>query len=444
MSKYFGTDGVRGDATNYLTKKLAYRIGRYIGQYPNGAQNKILIGRDTRLSGDSLDKAIVDGLLKSGAIVYELGITTTPSISYLVENGDFNFGIMISASHNPFTDNGIKIFSNNGEKLSSDIEDLIEEYIDSKKDYLKIYEDDYQKRYHDSSLLIDKYIDFVASKCYVKNKYRILLDCAHGSACVVAKKLFQEKLNQDVTIINGDFDGTDINLNCGSTHLQHIIEEMETKKYDVGFAFDGDADRLMCIAENGQIIDGDFLMFASSLNLKKHNKLNQNKIVITTMSNLGLKKALKRYGIGYEEVGVGDKYVQQSLKLNGLSLGGEQSGHVIFYSDLNTGCGLLSAVHFLNIIDEEQKSPSLIVKDMKTYPQLLKNIPVKNKNQIMSCQSLLDDINEVEKLLGDDGRILVRPSGTEQLIRVMVEAKDSHTCQKYVDKIIKTIKKLNN
>lgn len=439
MAKYFGTDGVRGDASTFLTSDLAYRIGRFIGQYPSGRTNKILLGRDTRISGITLDQALIDGLIKSGAIVYELGVTTTPSISYLVENNDFDFGIMISASHNPFTDNGIKIFAPSGEKLSSDIEELIEQYIDSDQDYLPIfaYED---SRLISASNLLDDYLRYVASKAQLSGKkFNILLDCAHGSASVVAKKLFKDLLNQNVTLINDTYDGTDINLNCGSTHLKMIKDKMKNGHYDVGFAFDGDADRLMTIADNNEVIDGDFFMYMMAKNMKKHNLLNENAIVVTTMSNLGLKKAIKKQGIKYLEVGVGDKYVQQCLKENHLSLGGEQSGHVIFYQDLNTGCGLLSAVHMLNLMADENLSSSQLMQGMKLYPQLLINVKVNNKEKVINDIKLNELIKRIEEDLKDDGRILVRPSGTEQLIRVMVEASDLAICQKNCFEIVEYI-----
>lgn len=435
MGKYFGTDGVRGIANIKLTSRLAYRIGRYIGQYPNGKKNKILIGRDTRISGAMLDAGLISGITSSGGDVYELGITSTPCVSYLVENGDYDFGIMISASHNPFFDNGIKIFSPSGEKLSSDIEDLIEKYIDSEDDYLPLVENDQIGRVISSKNLVEQYLDYLVSKANpsIKN-IKICMDCANGSASALAERLFLDKLNfEKLDIVFSDYNGLNINAGCGSTHMEKLCEIVKNGDYDLGIAFDGDADRVLFVNSSGNIVDGDALMYLNARYLKKHNLLNDNKIVITVMSNLGLKIALKEADIGYEEVTVGDKYVQACLKEKKLSLGGEQSGHIIFASDLNTGDGLLSAIKTLNVLADENLTIEELLKDLTIYPQIIKNVGVSNKDAIMQNQEIKEKIISLEASLQGKGRILVRPSGTEQLIRVMVEASSIEKCKEIAD-----------
>jgi phosphoglucosamine mutase len=440
---YFGTDGVRGLANEILTSDISYRIGRFIGQYPEGKKNRILVGRDTRISGDMLNAALVSGLTRSGADVYDLGITTTPSISYLVESKGFDFGIMISASHNPFYDNGIKVFGPNGEKLTHDIELQIEDYIDAPTDYLPSPLNKDIGRVINSKDLIDDYLDFLASKSKDLTNMHIVMDCAHGSASVVARELFSNLLYINAEYINDSYDGIDINLRSGSTHLEQIIEKVKEGKYDLGLAFDGDADRLIVISDKGEVIDGDSIMYIAARYLKKHELLKDNTIVLTTMSNLGLKLALKKAGINYFEVDVGDKNVQAKLKEKGLVLGGEQSGHIIFYDKLNTGDGLLSAIEVMNVIASEHKSITQLVEELKIFPQVLKNVVVSNKKAIMENDELINLIARIEDELGDNGRILVRPSGTEQLIRVMVEAPSSEICEKYVDEVIGLIEELS-
>ncbi len=436
MGKYFGTDGVRGIANETLTSNLAYRIGRFLGQYPNGKKNKILIGRDTRISGSMLFCALTSGLTASGSYVFYLVITSSPSISYLVEVGDFDYGVMISASHNPYFDNGIKIFAPNGEKLSHDIELLIEDYIDSEKDYLPLVDSQHLGRVLFSQDLVNNYLDFLAKTALPGiSKLNVAFDCAHGSTAAVAECLFSNRLNINATYINNTFTGYDINNGCGSTHIEALSQFVKNGHYDLGVAFDGDGDRLMVVDENGNVIDGDGIMFLSALNLKKHNELKDNKVVITVMSNIGLKKALESKGLSYEIVDVGDKYVQARIKEKGLSLGGEQSGHVIFNKFLNTGDGMLSAIQVMNAMVDENKKASELVNDITIYPQILKNVGVSNKDLIMMNPDLKLFIENQEKELKGDGRILVRPSGTEQLIRVMVEAKTTEICTEIATKI---------
>lgn len=444
MGKYFGTDGVRGIANDKLTSRLAYRIGRFLGQYPNGKKTKILIGRDTRLSGSMLDCALISGVTSSGGDVYELGVTTTPSISYLVENGDYDFGVMISASHNPFFDNGIKIFSPNGEKCPADIEAEIEKYIDSDNDYLPLPKNAGLGRLIIAQSEVEKYLDYIASKAKGDySKIRALIDCANGSASVTAKRVFIDRLGLNADIIFDKFDGTNINNNCGSTHLENLKMKVKKGGYDIGIAFDGDADRCLFIDEDGNDVDGDMTMYVNAMFLKKAGKLTDNKIVLTVMSNLGLKKVLEQKGLSYEEVSVGDKYVQAKLKEKHLSLGGEQSGHVIFNEDLNTGDGMLTAIHTLNVMCAENASLKQLNADFVKYPQVLQNVGVSNKEAIMENQDLKNRIKALEDGLNGDGRILVRPSGTEQLVRVMVEAKSIEICKSIAGELVSFINGLS-
>ena len=444
MGKYFGTDGVRGIANDKLTSRLAYRIGRFLGQYPNGKKTKILIGRDTRLSGSMLDCALISGVTSSGGDVYELGITTTPSISYLVENGDYDFGVMISASHNPFFDNGIKIFSPNGEKCPADIEAEIEKYIESDSDYLPLPKNAGLGRLIIAQSEVEKYLDYVSSKAKGDySKIRALIDCANGSASVTAKRVFIDRLGLNAEIIFDEFDGININNNCGSTHLENLKMKVKNGGYDIGIAFDGDADRCLFVDEDGNDVDGDMTMYINAMYLKKAGKLKDNKIVLTVMSNLGLKKVLEQKGLSYEEVSVGDKYVQAKLKEKHLSLGGEQSGHVIFNEDLNTGDGMLTAIHTLNVICAENSSLKQLNADFVKYPQVLQNVGVSNKEAIMENEDLKKRIKDLEDGLKGDGRILVRPSGTEQLVRVMVEAKSLDICKSIADELVSFINGLS-
>lgn len=430
MGKYFGTDGVRGIANIRLTSRLGYRIGRFLGQYPNGRKNKILIGRDTRLSGTMLDAALVSGITSSGGDVYELGITTTPSISYIVEHNDFDYGIMISASHNPFFDNGIKIFAPNGEKIPHELELLIEEYIDRIVDDLPLVPNTGLGRFNKADQYIESYLDYLAKQATADlSSFKVCFDLANGSASVLARELFSKRLGIKATYLNENYNGLNINDKCGSTHPEKLIQKMKKEHFDIGFAFDGDADRIMVVDSHGNLINGDGILYLAGKYLKKRNKLNDNKIVITVMSNFGLKKVLESEDIGYEEVDVGDKNVQACLKNNGLSLGGEQSGHIIFNDALNTGDGMMTAVKILSILAEEKQEIQDLLKNFVSYPQVLRNVGVSNKDMIMENEGFKAFLKEQEDLLDGDGRILVRPSGTEQLIRVMVEGKDLQKCK---------------
>lgn len=440
--KHFGTDGVRGIANVKLTPEMAYRIGRFIGQYPEGKKNKILLARDTRISGDMLRHALVAGILASGSDVYDEGVSTTPSISYLVQNGDFDYGIMISASHNPYYDNGIKLFNKDGEKISSDIESDIEQYMDSPVDNIPHKINDEIGRCYSGKHLLEKYIDFLVSKAKDLKSMKVLVDCANGSASVVAPTLFN-RLGINATFMNANPNGTNINDRCGSTHLDGLIKAIKNDQYDIGLAFDGDSDRFMAVTPNGAVIDGDAVLYLNALYLQKHNALDNNTIVITSMSNLGLKKALEKHNISLEVTDVGDKYVQARLKERCLDLGGEQSGHIIFLKDLNTGDGLLTAIKIMNILVDEKRPVEELLEGLTIYPQLLKNVAVLNKVAILHHSGLNDFIKELQDSLKDEGRIIVRPSGTEPLVRVMCEAKSMSICESIVNQIVDYIDSIN-
>ncbi len=437
-NKYFGTDGVRGIAGDKLTSTMAYRIGRYLGQYPRGKKNRILIAADTRISGDMLKTALASGIMASGSDVYLMGVSTTPSISYLVREKSFDYGIMISASHNPYYDNGIKIFNSQGEKLENDIEKLIEGYMDSILDDLPYKINESVGRMVLSHQLVDEYVDFLAKKAHDLSGLHVIVDGANGSASVVAPKLFQ-RLGLTVKYINITPNGVNINDRCGSTHLKQLQTETRKNGFQIGLAFDGDADRLMVVCPDGQVADGDAIIYLNALDMKKRGLLNDNKVVITVMSNIGLKVALQAAGIALEEVQVGDKYVQACLKEHHLSLGGEQSGHIIFLDDLNTGDGLLTAIKVMNVLKESNRPLSELLSGLKIYPQILKNVSVVNKDAVMAHTGLKELIGELSQKLNGNGRILVRASGTEPLVRVMAEAPSIEECERVVSSLVNYI-----
>ena len=427
MGKYFGTDGARGVAGKQITGALAYRIGRFIG---HGKKNKILIARDTRISGKLLADAVGVGATSSGSDVYDIGVSTTPSVSYLVRKHGFDYGVMISASHNPYYDNGIKVFNAEGEKLEAEREDNIEEYIDNPADDLPLMTNNQIGRYMPCDELLDEYIDFLVSKADPKVKnLKVFIDCSNGSSSAIAPKVL-EKLGVNFKVVANKPDGLNINDHCGSTKIENDAEPVRNGGFDLGFAFDGDADRCLALTNEGVVIDGDQLIYLNALNLKKNGKLSGNTVVITVMSNLGLKKALAAEGVDFHETAVGDKYVQMDMKANNLSIGGEQSGHIIFLDDLNTGDGVLTMIHTLNVVASEGKSLQELVAKLKIYPQSLKNVTVTNKEAVLSNAGFKAKIKALEDELKGNGRILVRPSGTEPKIRVMCEAPTQEECDK--------------
>lgn len=442
MGKYFGTDGVRGLANQELTTRIAYRIGRFIGQYPNGKKNRIIIARDTRLSGEMLLASLVSGITASGSDVYNEGVSTTPSISYLVKERQFDYGIMISASHNPFYDNGIKIFSSEGEKLSNEIELLIEDYIDRIQDDLPVDSNRIGRWFHGKDLLND-YQRFLMSKITEDlSSLRILVDGANGSASKVVPDLFS-KIGLNAEYIHIVPNGRNINEQCGSTHLTSLMETIQRKEYDIGLAFDGDADRLMVVSPDGTLVDGDAIIYLCACYLKDKGLLKDNKVVITVMSNLGLKKALDAKGIDYEITTVGDKYVQAKMKELHLSLGGEQSGHIIFLDDLNTGDGILTAIKVMCIMKNTGKSLKELLEGLTIYPQKLRNVVVRNKEYVLQHAGLKKLVEDLEKnVLKGNGRILLRASGTESLVRVMCEAETNEICNEVVNQLVNYIEDL--
>ncbi|MGI6713516.1 MAG: phosphoglucosamine mutase [Bacilli bacterium] len=442
-NKYFGTDGIRGPVNRFLTVNIAYRIGRFLGQkHAEGRPVRILIGRDTRASGELLSNALTTGILASGGIVFNIDVTTTPSISYLVPKHDFDFGIMISASHNPYYDNGIKIFDCQGEKLKAEIETQIEAYIDSERDDLPLAYDDEIGRYIYADYLLEDYISFIGLMGSEIHGLKIIADLANGSASAVAPRLF-EKLDIEIDFIHNLPNGININERCGSTHMESLITAVKEGDYDIGLAFDGDADRLLVVAPDGQIIDGDAIIYIMARNYKRRGKLRGNSVVLTVMSNFGAKKSLLKQGIDIVEVQVGDKYVQAEMKDGKYSLGGEQSGHIIFLEDLNTGDGFVTAMKILKTMYFEGKSLMELLDGYQVYPQVLKNLNVVNKTAVMAHRGVKKLIQEEEEKLNGEGRILVRPSGTEQLIRVMAEAATNEKAHQVVDKIATYINELN-
>ncbi|MDD3172634.1 MAG: phosphoglucosamine mutase [Herbinix sp.] len=441
MSKYFGTDGFRGEANVNLTVEHAYKVGRFLGNY-YGKNHKanIVIGKDTRRSSYMFEYSLVAGLTASGADVYLLHVTTTPSVSYVVRSEGFDCGIMISASHNPYYDNGIKVINGNGYKLEVEVEEQIEKYIDSEKDTLPFAKKENIGRTTDYAIGRNRYIGFLISLATrsFKDK-KVGLDLANGSATTVAKGVF-DALGAKTYVINSEPDGTNINHNCGSTHMEELQKFVLDNNLDVGFAYDGDADRCLAIDEKGNIIDGDLILYLCGTYMKSRNELTNNTIVTTVMSNLGLYKALDSKGIRYEKTAVGDKYVYENMMANGHSIGGEQSGHIIFSKHATTGDGILTSLKLMEVMLESKTTLSELLKEVTIFPQLLVNVKVKDKKAVKEDQAIKDIVAEIEQELGNDGRILVRESGTELLTRVMVEAKTKEICKEQVDRVIQVLK----
>ncbi len=444
MGKYFGTDGFRGEANVGLTVEHAYKVGRYLGYYygrnhENGKAS-IVIGKDTRRSSYMFEYSLVAGLTASGADVYLMHVTPTPSVSYIVRLDEFDCGIMISASHNPYYDNGIKVINGQGYKLEADVEAEIEAYIDGELPEIPFAKREQIGKTVDYAMGRNRYIGYLmtlATRSY-KNK-RVGLDCANGASSTVAKAVF-EALGAKTYVIHNEPDGININDNCGSTHIEQLQELVKEKKLDIGFAYDGDADRCLAVDEYGEIIDGDKILYACGCYLSERGELNNNTIVTTVMSNLGLYKALDKKGISYEKTAVGDKYVFENMMENGHSLGGEQSGHIIFSKYATTGDGVLTSIKLMEVLLEKKASASELFRDLKIYPQLLENVRVKSKPEARADEDVIAAVKKVEEALGDEGRILLRESGTEPVIRVMVEAATDELCRQYVDEVVKVIK----
>lgn len=442
MGKYFGTDGFRGEANVDLTVEHAFKVGRFLGWY-FGKDHKaqIVIGKDTRRSSYMFEYSLVAGLTASGADVYLLHVTTTPSVSYVVRTENFDCGIMISASHNPFYDNGIKIINGNGQKMEASVEEMIEKYIDDDTPKLPLATKERIGRTVDFSAGRNRYIGYLISLPTRSFKnMRVGLDCANGSASAIAKSVF-DALGARTFVINNEPDGTNINTDCGSTHI-HVLQNFVREKHlDVGFAYDGDADRCISVDDEGNVIDGDIIMYICGKYMKEQGQLDNNTIVTTIMSNIGLYKACDRVGIKYEKTAVGDKYVCENMMENGHRLGGEQSGHIIFSKYASTGDGILTSLMVMNVILEKKQSLSTLASEVTIYPQLLKNVRVENKKAVKANVNVQEAIKKVGEALGSDGRILVRESGTEPVIRVMVEAPTHRVCEKHVDDVIAVMEK---
>lgn len=440
---YFGTDGVRGIANKTLTPEIAYKLGR-IGGYlfkKDDLRAKVLIGRDTRISGPMFEGALIAGLLSSGAEVMRLGVITTPGVAYLTKAMGAHLGIMISASHNPFEDNGIKLFGPNGMKLSDEEEAEVERLLNSEDSLPRPIGKEIGtiNDYYESS---QKYLSHLQET--IDNTFEGLnvgLDCANGSTSSLAALLFAN-LEADIYTIGNSPNGTNINDGFGSTHPEQLQKIVVEKGLDVGLAFDGDGDRLIAVDEKGNIVDGDKIMYICATYLHERNMLPKHTVVATVMSNLGLYKALENKGIDVVTTKVGDRYVLEKMLEGNYALGGEQSGHIIFLDHLTSGDGMLTGVQLLNIMVETGKPLSELAAEMPTYPQVLKNVPVENKDEMMKNETLLEAIRNVEEELGESGRVLVRPSGTESLIRVMVEAETEAQCEQYVNQLVETIESL--
>lgn len=441
MGKYFGTDGFRGEANVVLTVEHAFKVGRYLGWY-FGQEHKarIVIGKDTRRSSYMFEYALAAGLTASGADAYLLHVTTTPSVSYVVRTEDFDCGIMISASHNPYYDNGIKVINQKGHKMEAEVEDQIERYIDGEIGELPLAVKDQIGCTIDYAAGRNRYIGHLISLATRSFKdMRIGLDCANGSAFSIAKSVF-DALGAKTYVISNEPDGFNINTNCGSTHIEVLQAFVKEKKLDVGFAYDGDADRCIAIDENGNVVNGDLILYMCGKYLMEQGRLEGNTIVTTVMSNLGLYKACDKIGMKYEQTAVGDKYVYENMMNNGFVLGGEQSGHIIFSKHARTGDGILTSLMIMEVIMEKKQTLAKLCEDVKIYPQLLKNVRVTDKKTARENPAVQKAVEDVAAALGSDGRILVRESGTEPVIRVMVEAASDEICKQYVDQVIDVIR----
>ena len=444
MGKYFGTDGFRGEANVDLTVEHAYKVGRFLGWYYGkknpGEKCRIVIGKDTRRSSYMFEYSLVAGLTASGADAYLLHVTTTPSVSYVVRTEGFHCGIMISASHNPYYDNGIKVINERGEKLEESVIEEIEKYLDGEAGEIPFATKDNIGKTVDFAAGRNRYIGYLISIATRSFKNRkVALDCANGSASAIAKSVF-DALGAETHVINNEPNGLNINTGCGSTHIEGLQKYVVEEGCDVGFAYDGDADRCLAVDCHGNLVDGDLIMYICGKYMKEQGALVGNKIVTTIMSNFGLYKALDREGIGYEKTAVGDKYVYENMSQNGYCLGGEQSGHIIFSKNATTGDGILTSLKVMEVMLEKKQPLDQLASEVEIYPQVLKNVRVKDKKAAQEDADVQAEVSKVTEALGDDGRILLRQSGTEPVVRVMVEAPDHDTCEKYVDQVIAVMK----
>ena len=450
MGRYFGTDGFRGEANKNLTVEHAYKVGRFIGWYYHqmtGKKCKVVIGKDTRRSSYMFEYSLVACLTASGADAYLLHVTTTPSVSYVTRTEDFDCGIMISASHNPFYDNGIKLINGNGEKMDEKTISYIEDYIDGKLNLFgeEMTDVPFAVREEigctvDYAAGRNRYVGYLISLAtYSYKNMRVGLDCANGSSWMIAKSVF-DALGAKTYVINAEPDGTNINNHAGSTHIEVLQKFVKDNNLDVGFAYDGDADRCIAVDEKGNVVDGDLILYIYGKYMKERGKLLNNTVVTTIMSNFGLYKAFDEAGINYEKTAVGDKYVYENMVQNGHRIGGEQSGHIIFSKYATTGDGILTSMKMMEVILAKKLPLSKLAEPVTIYPQALKNVRVKSKPEAQNDPDVQEAVAKVAEMLGDTGRILVRESGTEPVIRVMVEAETESLCEKYVDQVIDVIK----
>ena len=440
MGKYFGTDGFRGESNVDLTVDHAFRIGRWLGwYYGQDRKAKVVIGKDTRRSSYMFENALCAGLTASGADAYLLHVTSTPSVSFIARADDFDCGVMISASHNPFHDNGIKLLNGDGEKMEESVLDGIEEYLDSDRQLPYATRDKIGCTV-DYAAGRNRYIGYLISLATRSYKgFKIGLDCANGSTWQMAKSVF-DALGADTYVIANHPDGLNINVDCGSTHLGNLRKFVVENHLDLGFAFDGDADRCLAVDENGNEVNGDHIMYLCARYMKENGTFGSSKVVTTVMSNMGLYKALDEIGVGYEKTKVGDKYVAENMRQNGHLLGGEQSGHIIFGRLANTGDGLLTAIKVMEAVTETKQPLSVLASPMHMYPQVLKNVIVTDKDETLNCPEVQAAVKKAEEELGSEGRVLLRKSGTEPLLRVMSEATTHELCEEKVDSIIEAMR----
>jgi phosphoglucosamine mutase len=444
MGKYFGTDGYRGEANVDLTADDAFRVGKFLAYYFSEGGKKecrIVIGKDTRRSSYMFEYALSAGITAAGADAYLMHVTTTPSVSFIARAEDFSCGVMISASHNPFYDNGLKVINGNGEKVSDDFIEEIEAYLDGKTGEIPLAKRDKIGRTVDYSAGRNRYIGYLISLAMHSFKGRkVALDCANGSASSVAKAVF-DALGADTHVLSNTPNGYNINDHCGSTHIEALQAYVRSSDCEIGFAYDGDADRCLAVDSEGNLVDGDMILYLCGKNLKKKGQLQGNTIVTTVMSNFGLYKVLDAEGISYEKTQVGDRYVYENMAEHAYDLGGEQSGHIIFMRHATTGDGILTSIKLMEVLLEEKKSLKECLSDYKKFPQVLENVRVTDKALAESNPAVQEAVKKVEEKLGDTGRILLRASGTEPLIRVMVEAEKEESCKSLVEEVIAVMKK---
>ena len=441
MGKYFGTDGFRGEANVNLTVEHAFKVGRYIGYYyGRGHKARVVIGKDTRLSSYMFEYALSAGLTASGADVYLLHVTSTPSVAYVTRTEDFDCGIMISASHNPYYDNGIKLINGNGEKMSDDVTNQVEKYIDGELPEAPYATRDRIGRTIDYSAGRNRYIGYLISLARHSFKgVKVGLDCANGSTWMIAKSVF-EALGAQTYVINNSPDGVNINTGCGSTHIEGLQKFVKENGLDVGFAYDGDADRCLAVDEKGSLIDGDQILYVYGTYMKKRDKLTTNTVVSTIMSNYGLGVALKAAGIDWMQTQVGDRFVYECMRQGGHLLGGEESGHIIFSKYATTGDGVLTSIKVMQAMLDQKLPLSKLAEPIVLYPKVLKNVRVKDKNTAVNNPAVQAAYEQAQKELEGLGRALLRKSGTEPVVRVMVEAQDKAICEKYVNQIVEVMK----